>query len=103
MSTPVGVIRKFVKALVETKKTGTDAVNEALKAVGVHSEYGDYGEHGNYSAFLEEFEAAKDNYSIRKNAVFASITRTRVQSPAPMRAAKLPRPPRVSFPKPQRL
>ncbi|MBR6888268.1 MAG: hypothetical protein IKN16_07450 [Selenomonadaceae bacterium] len=34
MSTPVGVIKKFVKTLVETKKTGSDAIDEAFKAVG---------------------------------------------------------------------
>ncbi|MBR4642129.1 MAG: calcium-binding protein [Selenomonadaceae bacterium] len=34
MSTPVGVIKKFVKTLVETKKTGEEAIDEAFKAVG---------------------------------------------------------------------
>ena len=34
MSTPVGVIKKIVKTLIETKSTGTDAVDAAMKAVG---------------------------------------------------------------------
>ncbi len=34
MSTPVGVIKKFVKTLMETKKAGYDAIDEAFKAVG---------------------------------------------------------------------
>ena len=34
MSTPVGVIKKFVKALINTDKQGTEAVDEAMKAVG---------------------------------------------------------------------
>ena len=34
MSTPVGVIKKFVKTLMTTDKTGTAAVDEAMKAVG---------------------------------------------------------------------
>ena len=53
MSTPVGIIKKFVKTLVETKKTGTDAADEAFKAVGA----------GNYTAFKAEFKAAKKGYS----------------------------------------
>ncbi len=53
MSTPVGVIKKFVKTLVETKKTGTDAADEAFKAVSA----------GNYTAFKAEFKAAQKGYS----------------------------------------
>ncbi len=63
MSTPVGIIKKFVKTLVETKKTGEEAVNEALAAVGVHGEYNDYGEYGSYYRFRQEFEDAQSNYS----------------------------------------
>ena len=53
MSTPVGIIKKFVKTLVETKSTGTDAANAAFKAVGA----------GNYAAFNSAFSSAKSGYS----------------------------------------
>ena len=53
MSTPVGVIQKFVQALVETNKTGTAAADEAFKAVGA----------GNYTALEAEFKSARKNYS----------------------------------------
>ena len=53
MSTTIGVIKKFVKTLVETKKTGTDAVNAAFKAVGA----------GNYAAFQSTFSEAKSGMS----------------------------------------
>lgn len=52
MSTPVGIIKKFVKTLVETSKTGTEATDAAFKAVGA----------GNYTAFKSEFTSAKKNY-----------------------------------------
>ena len=52
MSTPVGIIKKFVKTLVETNKTGTEATDAAFKAVGA----------GNYTAFKSEFLSAKKNY-----------------------------------------
>ncbi len=53
MSTPVGVIKKFVKALVDTKKQGTAAADAAFKAVGA----------GNYTAFRSTFENAQRNLS----------------------------------------
>ena len=37
MSTQVGIIKKFVKTLIETKKTGEEAADEAFKAVGAIS------------------------------------------------------------------
>ncbi|MBQ4404015.1 MAG: hypothetical protein II857_06340 [Selenomonadaceae bacterium] len=48
MSTPVGVIKKFVKTLVETKKTGEEAADEAFKAVGAIS----------YDVFREKYTNA---------------------------------------------
>ena len=53
MSTPVGIIKKFVKTLAETNKTGTAAADAAFKAVGA----------GNYTAFQSTFNAAKKGYS----------------------------------------
>ena len=53
MSTPIGIIRKFVKTLVETDKTATEAADEAFKAVGA----------GTYSAFKSAFNTARSNYS----------------------------------------
>ena len=53
MSTPIGVIKKFVKTLVETKKTGTDAVDEALKAVGAVR----------YDVFKSKYNAAQSGLS----------------------------------------
>ena len=53
MATPLGVIKKFVKTLVETKSTGTAAVNAALKAVGA----------GTYSAFKTEIANARSDHS----------------------------------------
>ncbi len=53
MSTPVGVIKKFVKMLIETKSTGTAAVDEALKAVGAV----------NYAAFKSTFSDAQSGLS----------------------------------------
>ena len=48
MATPVELIKNFVDALTKTTKTGTDAVNEALTAVGIT---------GDYSSLLEEFDS----------------------------------------------
>ena len=48
MSTPVGVIKKFVKTLVETKKTGKEAADVAFKAVGAVS----------YDVFKEKYTNA---------------------------------------------
>ena len=56
MSTPVGVIKKFVKTLIETNKTINDAdkaVNAAFKAVGASS----------YDSFQEKFSSAQSNLS----------------------------------------
>ena len=57
MSTPVGIIKKFVKTLAATKKTGTNAVNEAMKAVGAKS----------FSALESKFESALEKYSSEKD------------------------------------
>ncbi len=54
MSTPVGIIKKLVDSLTKTTKTGTEAVDEALKNFGIS---------GGYSAFLREFEGAKSDLS----------------------------------------
>jgi len=53
MSTPVGVIKKFVKALINTDKQGTDAVDVAFKAVGAV----------NYDVFKEKFTSAQSGLS----------------------------------------
>ncbi len=53
MSTPIGVIKKFVQTLVETTKQGTEAADEAFKEVGA----------GTYSAFKSAFSSAKKSYS----------------------------------------
>ena len=53
MSTPVGIIKKFVQALAATKNTGTTALNEAFKAVGATSS----------SAFLSKFRSAQSGLS----------------------------------------
>ncbi len=52
MSTPVGVIKKFVKTLIETKKTGSDAIDEAFKAVGAVR----------YDVFEQKFQEDKKSY-----------------------------------------
>ena len=51
MSTPIGVIKKFIKTLVETKSTGTAAVDEAMKAVGAVS----------CKVFKEKFSSARSS------------------------------------------
>ncbi len=48
MSTPVGIIKKFVDALTKTTKTGTEAVDEALKVFGIN---------GGYSVFKQKFQS----------------------------------------------
>ncbi len=53
MSTPVGVIKKFVKTLMETKKTGYDAIDEAFKAVGAVR----------YDVFKQKFAEDTKNYN----------------------------------------
>ena len=53
MSTPLGVIKKFVNALTTTKKRGTAAVDVALKAVGAES----------YAALKSEITTAKSDAS----------------------------------------
>jgi len=53
MSTPVGVIKKFVKTLMTTKKTGTEAADEAFKAVGAIR----------YDVFEQKFSSDKDSLS----------------------------------------
>ena len=53
MSTQVGVIKKFVKTLIETNKTGTEAIDEAFKAVGAVR----------YDVFKSKFESDKKSYS----------------------------------------
>ncbi len=53
MSTPIGVIKKFVNALTTTKKRGTAAVDVALKAVGAES----------YAALKSEIATAKSDAS----------------------------------------
>ncbi len=57
MSTPVGIIKKFVKTLVDTESTGTAAVNEAFKAVGATS----------YSALQSAFNQARNSSSNNQN------------------------------------
>ena len=52
MSTAVGIIKKFVQTLVETKNVGTAAVDEAFKAVGAV----------NYEVFMNKFYKVRDNY-----------------------------------------
>ena len=53
MSTPVEVIKKFVKALINTDKQGTDAVDVAFKAVGAV----------NYDVFKSKFSDAQSGLS----------------------------------------
>ena len=55
MSTPVGIIKKFVATLTKTKKQGTDAVNEAFKAVGAVS----------YDTFKGKFSSAQSGLSTK--------------------------------------
>ena len=57
MSTQIGIIKKFVKTLAGTKKTGTAAVNEAMKAVGA----------GSLSTLETKFETALEKYSSEKD------------------------------------
>ncbi|MBQ4403819.1 MAG: hypothetical protein II857_05355 [Selenomonadaceae bacterium] len=54
MSTPVGIIKKFVDTLTKTKKTGTAAADEAFKAVGAKS----------YSAFKSKFNTDKASINL---------------------------------------
>ena len=53
MSTSLGIIKKFVDTLVKSKKKGTEAANEAFKAVGAVS----------YSTFKNKFRNAQSGYS----------------------------------------
>lgn len=53
MSTPIGIIHNFVEALTTTSKTGTAAVDEALKAVGAK----------NYLTFKANFVSAQSGLS----------------------------------------
>ena len=53
MSTPVGVIKKFVQALIDTTSTGEAAANAAFKAVGAVS----------YDTFKEKFHSAQSGLS----------------------------------------
>ena len=53
MATPIGVIKKFVETLVNTNKTGTDAADEAFKALGA----------GTYNAFKSKFSSDRSSYS----------------------------------------
>ena len=53
MSTPIGVIKKFVQALIDTKNTGEAAADEAFKAVGAVS----------YDTFKEKFHSAQSGLS----------------------------------------
>ena len=57
MSTPIGIIKNFVEVLTTTSKTGTDAADEALKAVGAKS----------YKTFTSAFKSAQKGKS---NKVF---------------------------------
>ncbi|MBE8949193.1 MAG: hypothetical protein SR3Q1_01130 [Quinella sp. 3Q1] len=57
MSTPVGIIKKFVDTLTKTKKTGTAAADEAFKAVGAKS----------YKTLESSFSSAQDKYSSIKD------------------------------------
>ncbi|MBE8953605.1 MAG: calcium-binding protein [Quinella sp. 1Q7] len=49
MSTPVGIIKKFVNTLMTTSKQGTEAADAAFKAVGATS----------YSVFKSKFQSAQ--------------------------------------------
>lgn len=65
MSTPVGVIKKFVKTLVETKKTGEEAADEAFKAVGAVS-YDVFKEKYNNAAYGVDYQNfAEQNCGVR--------------------------------------
>ena len=55
MSTPIGLIKKFVKTLMTTKKQGTEAADEAFKAVGATS----------YRVFREKIYSAQAGYSYK--------------------------------------
>lgn len=57
MSTPVGVIKKFVKTLMTTKKTGSEALDEAFKAVGAIR----------YDVFKSKFISDRDSATYRYN------------------------------------
>ena len=53
MSTSLGIIKKFVDTLVKTSKSGTEAADEAFKAVGAV----------NYSTFRNKIYTARQSYS----------------------------------------
>ena len=57
MSTPVGIIKNFVETLMTTKKTGSAAVDEALKSVGAK----------NLSTLKSKFNSALDKASSAKD------------------------------------
>jgi len=57
MSTPVGIIKNFVETLTTTKKTGTAAIDEALKSVGAK----------NLSTLKSKFNSALDEASSAKD------------------------------------
>ena len=53
MSTSIGIIKKFVKTLMETKNQGTAAADDAFKAVGAVS----------YDVFNSKYRSARNSYS----------------------------------------
>ena len=57
MSTPIGIIQRFVEALTTTSKTGTAAADEALAAVGAK----------NYKTLKSKFNSASEKYSSAKD------------------------------------